>query len=170
MRILFILLLTFTITVEARMYQWVEPGSETTQLSGKPPSWYRSAAGGPRVFVFDKGRLVDDTAIEVDDDVRHSMRQQAFMEAEEDRQIAKEKIAKAQELKNKYKKVEPEKTVPVIEDTDDSVMDEDFFSEETIEADQDDDSIINEEKMDNLRQIIADWEKAQTESAKQAIE
>ena len=61
----------------------------------------RSAAGGASVFVFDNGRLIDDSSVSVSDEVRQSMRQQAFILSEEDRKKDKEKIAKSQELKQK---------------------------------------------------------------------
>jgi len=32
-------------SVQAQMYQWTDPESGTTQLSGKPPAWYRSVEG-----------------------------------------------------------------------------------------------------------------------------
>ena len=48
--------------VLARMYQWVDAQTGTVQLSGAPPAWYRSSAPGPRVFVFEDGRLIDDTS------------------------------------------------------------------------------------------------------------
>jgi hypothetical protein len=46
----------------ARMYQWVDAQTGTVQLSGAPPAWYRGAQPGPRVFVFENGQLIDDTA------------------------------------------------------------------------------------------------------------
>lgn len=55
------LLLAVSGPATARMYQWVDAQTGTVQLSGSPPSWYRGAQPGPRVFVFDDGRLVDDT-------------------------------------------------------------------------------------------------------------
>lgn len=45
-----------------RMYAWQDPDSGTLQLTGTPPPWYASRAPGPRVRVFEKGRLVDDSA------------------------------------------------------------------------------------------------------------
>jgi hypothetical protein len=53
--------------VAARMYQWNDPATGTTQLSGAPPAWYRSGETGPRVFVFERGRLIDDTGVAVDE-------------------------------------------------------------------------------------------------------
>lgn len=63
---------------QARMYQWVSPNSGRTQISGKPPAWYRSGLTGPRVFVFENGRLVDDTARPLSEAERASMRDAAF--------------------------------------------------------------------------------------------
>jgi len=70
--------LILTATAEARMYQWSDPASGTVQLSGTPPAWYRGALPGPRTFVFDDGRLVDDTAIPVSELQRRALREQAF--------------------------------------------------------------------------------------------
>jgi hypothetical protein len=175
MRILLLILLLITNIVEARMYQWTEPGVETTQLSGKPPVWYRSAAGGPRVFVFDNGRLIDDTAVEVSDEVRQRMRQQAFVLVEEDRQKAEEKLVKAQELKQKYKKTEiDESRLSSSDEVDekDSIVEfvtETLSSEGSLDDQADKDS-VTDKSIDELRAVIADWEKSQTESAKQALE
>lgn len=176
MRILFILLLSvMTIAAEARMYQWVEPGVETTQLSGKPPTWYRSTAGGPRIFVFDKGRLIDDTAVDVSDEVRQRMRQEAFVLAEEDRQKAKEKIAKAKELKKKFKKAEADELeysdIDEVEEEDSGLelLTDALFPEESQDAEEDKESIAGK-SLDELRAVIVDWEKSQTENAKRALE
>lgn len=174
MRIILILLLfMMTFSVEARMYQWIEPGVGTTQLSGKPPVWYRSADGGPRVFVFDKGRLIDDTAVEVSDEIRQRMRQEAFVLVEEDRQKAQEKIAKAQEIKQKLRKKKP------IDDTEESSHDEVSEKDSAIELitdalfpkdKEEEPDGVTEKSLDELRAMIADWEASQTENAKQALE
>ncbi len=66
------------VPVSARMYQWVDPGTGTTQWSGRPPAWYRGSQRGPRVLVFDGGRLIDDTARRVPDAERDMLRTQAF--------------------------------------------------------------------------------------------
>ncbi|MGE0861393.1 MAG: hypothetical protein AB7P42_19925 [Gammaproteobacteria bacterium] len=66
----------------ARMYQWRSPATGTTQLSGTPPAWYRTLEGGPRVYVFDANRLVDDTGIAVSDEQRRALRAAAFGEVE----------------------------------------------------------------------------------------
>ena len=151
------------------MYQWTEPGTESTQLSGKPPSWYRSVAGGPRVFVFDDGRLVDDTAVEVSEEVRQRLRQQAFILAEEDRQMAKEKMVRAQELKQKYENDLEKDDVMDLEEDNDRARE---LLDEALALDEDDpvDDDPDEKSLDELRDMIAEWEKAQSESAKKALQ
>ena len=162
-------------TAYARMYQWTEPESGSTQLSGKPPVWYRSDVAGPRVFVFENGRLVDDTAVEVDDDVRERMRQQAFILVEEDRQKASEKMVKSQELKQKFVKEKPSKTEQATRETmEQEPSREELAAEASIieeHLDNEDENQDNSEnKLDELRAMIEEWEKAQTESAKKALE
>jgi hypothetical protein len=75
-------LLLYASQAEARMYQWVSPETGSIQLSGAPPAWYRSGGDGPRVFVFENGRLVDDTAVPVPDFQREQLRADAFIGAE----------------------------------------------------------------------------------------
>lgn len=170
MRLLFIFLLLLSSLAEARMYQWVEPGVETTQLSGKPPAWYRSSSGGPRIFVFENGRLIDDTGVEVSDEVRQRLRQEAFIMAEEDRQKAKEKIAKANKLKEKFAKTEQQQeevTPDIEEESNDKLLTDSLFPEEIVEEPDNDENI---EDIEELKRIIADWEASQSESARKALE
>lgn len=70
---------------QARMYQWINPSSGNTQLSGNPPTWYRSPQGGPRVLVFERGKAIDDTAIVVPEGTRDELRSQAFQAQESTR-------------------------------------------------------------------------------------
>jgi len=72
------LLLLVACSASARMYQWVDPRSGTVQLSGSPPAWYRGTQTGPRVFVFENGRLVDDTARAVEPAQAATLRADAF--------------------------------------------------------------------------------------------
>ncbi|MEM7540712.1 MAG: hypothetical protein AAF384_03895 [Pseudomonadota bacterium] len=65
----------------ARLYQWESPDSGKMQMSGSPPAWYRSQEIGPRVFVFERGQLVDDTSIAVSDAQRQELRTVAFERA-----------------------------------------------------------------------------------------
>lgn len=46
----------------APMYQWVDPQTGTVQLAGQPPPWFRRGEPGPRVRVFEHGKVIDDTA------------------------------------------------------------------------------------------------------------
>lgn len=97
--LLLVLLLQLSAVAHARMYQWTDPDTGTTQLSGKPPPWYRNADGGPRVFVFENGRLVDDTAISLSEQERERLRQLALLKAEQDRQVAMQKLQQANQQK-----------------------------------------------------------------------
>ncbi|MFH0342366.1 MAG: hypothetical protein ACHBNF_09610 [Chromatiales bacterium] len=75
-------ILCVVIPAQARMYQWINPSSGNTQLSGNPPTWYRSPQGGPRVLVYERGKTIDDTAIVVPESTRDELRSQAFQAAE----------------------------------------------------------------------------------------
>ena len=171
MRYTFIFLLLTTSIVEARMYQWVEPGVETTQLSGKPPAWYRTEAGGPRVFVFDNGRLIDDTGIAVSETVRKKLREDAFIIAEQDRQKVLEKMAKAEQIKNSQNSPDLEQS-----DNDDEPQTEPDENEvlelltDALFPEEEQNTVEETKSYDELRQIISDWEAAQSESARQALE
>ncbi len=67
----------------ARMYQWQNPSTGTTQLSGAPPAWYRTTESGPRVYVFENNQLIDDTGIVVSAAQREALRAEAFGAAAE---------------------------------------------------------------------------------------
>ena len=71
------------VAAQARMYQWQSASTGASQLSGEPPSWYRSERGGPRVRVFDSGNLVDDTTIKLPRAQREDLRAEAFRESEQ---------------------------------------------------------------------------------------
>ncbi|MGH8657704.1 MAG: hypothetical protein ACREV4_04260 [Gammaproteobacteria bacterium] len=75
---LLLILLLLAPLSQARMYQWVNAESGSTQLSGKPPSWYRGVGHGPRVIVVEKGKIVDDTRTQVPDWQRERLRAEAF--------------------------------------------------------------------------------------------
>ncbi|MCC7412687.1 MAG: hypothetical protein IT495_13810 [Gammaproteobacteria bacterium] len=65
-----------------RMYQWIDARTGTTQMSGRPPAWYRTERPGPRVFVFENGQIIDDTARTVETDERAALRAQALRSAD----------------------------------------------------------------------------------------
>ncbi len=56
------LLVTNSAAHAAKMYQWIDPTTGTVQLAGAAPPWYRSAMRGPRVRVYEQGKVIDDTA------------------------------------------------------------------------------------------------------------
>ncbi len=85
----------------ARMYQWIDAHSGTPQLSGGPPVWYRSTHPGPRVVVFEDGRLLDDTALKVTPERRKALREAAYREYDERKQLGElkrlEQLARREE-------------------------------------------------------------------------
>ena len=86
-RLLFVLLLLLSSAAGARMYQWQDPNSKSIQLSGLPPAWYRSPEGGPRVRVYEGGKLIDDTTIRLSPEDDQSMRDTAFRALEDEQQL-----------------------------------------------------------------------------------
>lgn len=77
-------------SVEARLYQWNNPNTGTPQLSGSPPAWYRQGSGGPRISVYDRGRLIDDTSRAVSETERRHLREEAFGIQEREEALAME--------------------------------------------------------------------------------
>lgn len=152
-----------SIPAQARMYQWNDPDSGTTQLSGKPPAWYRSDMGGPRIIVFDKGRIIDDTNIKVSDDERESLRIRALLKVEEDREIGRQKMMETEQIKakldeattGKERVMENEVKEPPASETESTVVD----SDKQPSADD-----VTEKGM---RKLLSEWDKQLTEKAKQ---
>ncbi len=162
MRILLIVLLSYSASISARMYQWIDPESGTTQLSGKPPMWYRSAQSGPRVFVFENSKVIDDTGIEVSDLESGRLRQRAFLQADEDRELAREKLLQSKRLDAALMQ---KQAVIAKDEEQQKPMVEDFVDEEVPEVLP---AASNEEPttIEQMRKLIADWEKATTEKAR----
>ncbi len=165
--VLFLSLLFGTI-VQARMYQWVDPASDTTQLSGTPPTWYRSAEGGPRTFVIEKGQIIDDTAIKISDEQRNLLRQRAYLKVEEDRTAAAQKALEAEKLKAAFA-IEPDEKITMEQqiDTSEEVVEE-VASEvdETTESKED----ADEQTAEEMRAKIEDWENKRTDEAKKLLD
>jgi hypothetical protein len=65
----------------ARVYEWRDPDSGNVYMSGSPPAWYRAGTSGPRVLVFDAGRLVDDTGQAASEEEARQLREAALEEA-----------------------------------------------------------------------------------------
>ncbi len=165
LRIIFVLLLISTQTASARMYQWVDPESGSTQLSGKPPMWYRSTESGPRIFVFEKSKVIDDTAIEVSNAERDRLRQRAFLQADEDKERAKEKILHSKRLDAVLKQQQASKQAEMDRDKPLAplVLEEEEVEEVTPKK------LEQAETLEEMRKLIEDWEKAQTDKARNVL-
>ena len=159
-----ILLLISTVTF-ARMYQWVDPDTKTTQLSGKPPYWYRSGETGPRVIVFDNGRVIDDTGIQLSETEEDRIRQEALIIVEQDRQEALEKLMQANRQKAALD--------PQIED--DEAPEEIKFDvrleeEEVDDGGQQEDENSEEQIEERMRALIEEYESIRTQNARELVE
>ena len=92
-----LLLALFAPAAAARVYQWVDPDSGNVYLSGTPPAWYRSGTAGPRVLVFDEGKLVDDTRREMSEEQAQALREEALAAEQARREAAEAQAAAAPE-------------------------------------------------------------------------
>lgn len=167
-RFLFLALLVAAMPVHARMYQWIDPDTGTTQLSGKPPAWYRSTDSGPRVIVFEKGKVVDDTSISVSDALREELRTQALARAIEDKEKASQMAKQAAELKSRLgTQLNDELSEPVAREREVSLPDVSRAPEPGPE--QTEQPVYKELTEDDLRALISDWEQQKTEQSKEKI-
>jgi len=167
-------------SVQAQMYQWTDPESGTTQLSGKPPAWYRSVEGGPRVFVFNRGKIVDDTGIKISDEQRISLRTKAFINAEEDRIATQQKATEVAKLKAAMENKSEEITEENIDVK--ALPDESQFNLEEVMAMEkpDDEELMEaeisgeEESIEKMKALIEEWVKEsddkRTEEAKALLQ
>ena len=159
---LFILILSLTtISVPARMYQWVDPDSNTTQLSGKPPMWYRSKDSGSRVLVFENGKLIDDTGIVVSGEEGERLRNQALLVAEQDQQEVMQKLIESELLKSAIA-IQQKDMEPVDEKTE----------LDTIDVQNEAESSEKKQpgpKVDELRALVEQFEQMRTQSAKDLV-
>jgi hypothetical protein len=145
---------------EARMYQWVNTQTGRTQMSGKPPSWYRSDQPGPRIFVFDNGRLVDDTSRTVSFEERANLRATAFAIS------ASEEAAALRAAEAKGKAALAANAKPGEESSRNALERgfEDKNATSTKAAETPDTTIAR------LKSIISAWEDQQTTEAKRVLE
>ncbi len=156
----FLILTAASPLVSARMYQWDDPDTGTPQLSGKPPYWYRSDEQGPRIFVIENGRVVDDTAVKVPDNQRQQLRQEAFLRAEQDQAKFQAKLEQAARLKAERDRNLPEEVVPVEEPpaAEAAVTDAAASAEAEVSA-----------EAEAMRGLVQEWEKFREESAKKIV-
>ncbi len=159
-----LLLILVALPALARMYQWTDPDNGKTHLSGTPPAWYRSSDDdGPRVFVLDKGQLIDDTGVEVTDENRRRLRQEAVIAAEENQDAARLKAEEAAMLGEQFRRNDnsnakpPELMLPEVSENAET---------EGAADSQADDMQLSAEEMAALRDLVADWE-ARNESINQ---
>ena len=154
----------------ARMYQWVDPDTGTTQLSGKPPSWYRSGRVGPRIFVFENGRIIDDTGVILSDEHRMLMRERAYLKADEEIAKAKERAIEAGRASAERKaKTKRDKTAEEESGKFDDELAEQQAGLPAEKESGEDPGKQTRLSADDMRQLILDWEKQQEEQARQII-
>ncbi len=162
-RLLFLLLLLVSTTAAAaaRMYQWQDPDSKSIQFSGVPPAWYRGPDGGPRVRVYEGGKLIDDTYVRLSPEDDRSMRDMAFRALQEEQQVEAikrlERAARREESRREQAQREALKAQAKTEQS------------ETTEAPPAvlPDS-LDPEMVDRLKAIIAEYDRAGTAGASRA--
>lgn len=160
--LIIIVLVSISFTVDARMYQWVDPDTGVTQLSGKPPVWYRSAKGGPRVFVFENGKIIDDTGRTVPDTERETLRQQALLKAEDDKALAKQKLLEAKRLQAVLNPSTGEDQNEIIDDKTETDKQAEKAKQPPPQSEQ--------ETVDKMKALIQEWETQRTQDARKLIQ
>ncbi len=100
----------------ARVYQWADPETGTAYMSGMPPAWYRTKEGGPRVLVFEKGKLVDDTEWRASREREKSLRAKAVKELEGRKLAEEKKLLEAKQAASEETKDKEEEAGAVIEE------------------------------------------------------
>lgn len=147
-----LLLLVVSTAAGARMYEWQDPISKSIQFSGVPPAWYRSPEGGPRVRVYDDGRLVDDTSILLSAEDNRSMRELAFRELEEEQQLAAikrlERTARREESRREQQRREAAKAKAEAEQSDTSEAPPEVLPES-----------LDAEEVKRLKDILAEFDR-----------
>lgn len=166
-RLIFLALLLASLPAQARMYQWTDPETGTTQLSGKPPAWYRGTDSGPRVIVFEKGRVIDDTSINISDSSREELRRQALAKAVEDKEKARQMALQAEQLKLKMgAQLQEEPLEPAAGE--EKIAMPDNARPATV-PEQSDMPVYKELTEDDLRALISEWEQQKTQQSKEKI-
>jgi hypothetical protein len=157
------ILLSISTAVYARMYQWVDPDTGTSQLSGKPPHWYRSDTPGPRVIVFENGRVIDDTGIVVSEDENERLRQDAIIIVERDRLSAMEKMLRARRQKFLLES-QQEESEELDDITFETLMDDDE------DIDYEDINDEDETSVEEMRALVEEYERTRGQLARDIVE
>lgn len=162
--ILSLILLAICSVAYARMYQWTDPDTGTTQLSGKPPHWYRSGVSGPRVIVFENGRVIDDTGIELSEDEDDRLRQDALIMVERDRLAAMEKLLQARRQRAVLESQQEE-----TEEFDEMGFEPLIIDEDETE-DEDNTEAGGQPSADSMRALIEEYERMRSQQARGIVE
>lgn len=164
-----IMLIIFMQPVAARMYQWVDPISGRTQLSGNPPAWYRSGDDAPRVFVFENGQLIDDTGVAVEEAQRLQLRREALIRAEESTAAARRKAEQSAQLRSRLDDNDTE--IPQIPELPDAAPPPpDDTVEREVTADAPSETELTDEQMADLRRLVSEWESRNQSRARELLE
>lgn len=154
---LVVLLLVLALPTHARMYQWDNPDTGRTHLSGAPPAWYRTETEGPRVFVFEGGQLVDDTGVSVSDDKRRALRRKALVESADKTNQAQQRAGQSAPIQQGGKPAMPTGSPPAVAKPDALEMPPPVT--ENLNADEDDeDSGLTAEEVAQMRALVSEWE------------
>jgi hypothetical protein len=160
-RLLFLLLLLMSTAAAARMYQWQDPNSKSIQFSGVPPAWYRGPDGGPRVRVYEGGKLIDDTYVRLSPEDDRSMRDMAFRALQEEQQVEAikrlERAARREESRREQAQREALKAQAKTEQSDTTEAPPDVLPE-----------ALDPEMVDRLKAIIAEYDRADTAGGSRA--
>lgn len=166
-----IMLIIFMQPVAARMYQWTDPVSGRTQLSGNPPAWYRSGDDAPRVFVFENGQLIDDTGVAVEEAQRLQLRREALIRAEESTAAARRKAEQSAQLRSRLDDNDTE--IPQIPELPDAAPPppDDSVEREVIgdTGDAPGETELTDEQMAELRRLVSEWESRNQSRARELL-
>ncbi len=179
-KIICLFMVLSVVSVEARMYQWVNPTTGNSQMSGKAPSWYRSETGGPRVLVFEKNVLVDDTAVYVSEEQRLEFRNKALQIEASDQ---KSSLTSSQAIAAFEEKIEALIESPVLEEylkkppqqapISDQELADGLKNDEPVKPAENSvkkESESPDDRIERLKLLISAWDKNRTEEAKSLLE
>lgn len=162
--LILLILLTISTVSYARMYQWIDPDTGTSQLSGKPPQWYRSGIPGPRVIVYENGRVIDDTGIDLSEDEDERLRQEALIIVERNRLSAMEKMLQARRQRAVLESQQEETEELEEMGFEPLIIDEDDPEDEDIDNDSDGSTA------ETMRALIEEYERMRDQQARDVVE
>jgi hypothetical protein len=159
--LLLLLLISTATATAARMYQWQDPNSKSIQFSGVPPAWYRGPDGGPRVRVYEGGKLIDDTYVLLSAENDRDMRDMAFRALQEEQQLEAikrlERAARREESRRQQAQRDALKSQAKAEQPNTTAAPPDVLPES-----------LDPEMVDRLKAIIAEYDRADTAGGSRA--